>query len=73
MTNKYAKKFCIAGPVDPERHYFIPNRLTMDGLDTLIQDREYFVLHAPRQSGKTTAIEECINFLKKKANILLST
>jgi hypothetical protein len=52
------KKFCRAGPVDPKCHYFIPNRLQLNNIDTLIQDKEYFVLHAPRQSGKTTAIEE---------------
>ncbi len=57
------KKFCIAGPVDPERHYFIPKRLDWDQLSTLLDDRQYFVLHAPRQSGKTTAIEEFIRHL----------
>lgn len=60
------KKFCIAGPVDPQRHYFIPKRLNWDQIDTLIHDREYFVLHAPRQSGKTTAIEEYIRHLNGK-------
>lgn len=60
------KKFCIAGPVDPKRHYFIPKRLDWNQLDTLIQDREYFVLHAPRQSGKTTAIEEYLHYLNRK-------
>lgn len=63
------RKFCIAGPVDPERHYFIPRRLDWDQLDALIQDREYFVLHAPRQSGKTTAIEEYIHHLNGKGPI----
>lgn len=60
------KKFCIAGPVDPERHYFVPKRLDWNQLNTLIQDREYFVLHAPRQSGKTTAIEEYIHYLNSQ-------
>lgn len=60
------KKFCIAGPIDPERHYFIPKRLNQSEVDTLIDDREYFVLHAPRQSGKTTAIEEYIDYLNAK-------
>ncbi len=60
------KKFCIAGPVDPKRHYFIPKRLNRNELDTLICDREYFVLHAPRQSGKTTAIEEYVERLNSQ-------
>ncbi len=57
------KKFCIAGPIDPERHYFIPQRLNRERLDTLINDQEYFLLHAPRQSGKTTAIIEYIKYV----------
>ncbi len=57
------KKFCIAGPIDPERHYFIPKRFDWDYVSALIEDREYFVLHAPRQSGKTTAIEEFVHYL----------
>lgn len=50
--------FRIAGPIDPERHYFVPRRLDWDDLHRLIRNCEYFVLHAPRQSGKTTAILE---------------
>lgn len=52
------KKFCLAGPIDPEYNYFIPHRLDWNDLDALVKDRHYFVLHAPRQSGKTTAILE---------------
>lgn len=52
------KSFCIAGPINPDFHYFIPHRLDQDDLRRLITNREYFVLHAPRQSGKTTAILE---------------
>lgn len=52
------KKFCLAGPIDPQRHYFIPKRLDWQLLNTLIENREYFVLHAPRQSGKKTAVRE---------------
>ena len=59
------KKFCIAGPVDPKRHYFIPKRLDYKEVMQLIEDREYFVLHAPRQSGKTTAVQEVTALLNK--------
>ena len=52
------KTFCIAGPINPDFHYFIPHRLDWEDLYRLIQNREYFVLHAPRQSGKTTAVLE---------------
>ncbi|MFI5342936.1 MAG: AAA-like domain-containing protein [Chlamydiales bacterium] len=60
------KKFCIAGPIDPERHYFIAHRLKCDQISSLIDDQEYFVLHAPRQSGKTTAIDELVHSLNRE-------
>jgi len=59
------KKFCIAGPIDPARHYFIPHRLQTVKIFTLIDDQEYFVLNAPRQSGKTTAIDELAQSLNR--------
>ena len=50
--------FNTAGPVRPEEHYHIPplDRLDLDGVRTLIQQKKYFVLHAPRQTGKTSAL-----------------
>jgi hypothetical protein len=48
--------FNTAGPVDSLRHYCIPplGRLELDEVLMLIDRHKYFVLHAPRQSGKTT-------------------
>ncbi len=50
--------FNTAGPVRSEEHYHIPplDRLDLDGVLTLIQQKKYFVLHAPRQTGKTSAL-----------------
>ena len=50
--------FNTAGPVDAELHYQIPplTRLDLDSLLMLIRQRKYFVLHAPRQTGKTSAL-----------------
>ncbi len=47
--------FNTAGPVDPEIHYCIPplERFDLAEIMLLIQQRNYFVLHAPRQVGKT--------------------
>lgn len=59
------KKFCIAGPIDPQRHYYIPNRLNAERLDSFISDMHYFLLHAPRQSGKTSAIVEFVQYVNK--------
>ena len=50
--------FNTAGPIDAEMHYHIPPlaRLNVDDLLLLIRQRKYFVLHAPRQTGKTSAL-----------------
>lgn len=50
--------FNTTGPVRPDQHYFIPHRLDMSEVFDLIERQQYFVLHAPRQTGKTTAIKE---------------
>ena len=50
--------FNTTGPVDPRDHYCVPplDRLDLDDLLGLIRQRRYFVLHAPRQTGKTSAL-----------------
>ena len=52
------RSFNTAGPIRPDRHYCIPPlaRLNLDGVLTLVRDEKYFVLHAPRQTGKTSAL-----------------
>jgi len=46
--------FNTAGPCDPERHYMLPPERRLPGVRDLVDRHFYFVLHAPRQSGKTT-------------------
>ena len=50
--------FNTTGPVVPAKHYSIPplERLDLDEVLRLIRDDRYFVLHAPRQTGKTSAL-----------------
>lgn len=50
--------FNTAGPVVPEDHYCIPalERWDLDEILALVRDKRYFVLHAPRQTGKTSAL-----------------
>ena len=52
------RKFNTAGPIRPTRHYHIPplDRFALPEVLELIRDERYFVLHAPRQTGKTTAL-----------------
>ena len=58
-TRPMAERFFnTTGPVFPARHYSIPplERLDLDEVLRLIRDERYFVLHAPRQTGKTSAL-----------------
>ena len=50
--------FNTAGPIKPARHYSIPplERLDLNEVLALIRDEKYFVLHAPRQTGKTSTL-----------------
>ena len=50
--------FNTEGPVRPDDHYGIPplDRMDVDELLALIRAKRYFVLHAPRQTGKTSAL-----------------
>ncbi|MCL2045566.1 MAG: AAA-like domain-containing protein [Oscillospiraceae bacterium] len=50
--------FNIAGPMVPERNYCIDplSRLDWEEAQRLIRDNRYFVLHAPRQTGKTSTL-----------------
>ena len=52
------RTFNTAGPVVAADHYCIPplERIELDTVLGLIRDKKYFVLHAPRQTGKTSAL-----------------
>jgi len=50
--------FNTSGPVVAEDHYHVPPlaRFDLAELRRLIDQKRYFILHAPRQSGKTSAL-----------------
>ncbi len=52
------RRFNTAGPVRPDEHYCVPSldRVSLAGVLDLIRSKAYFVLHAPRQTGKTSAL-----------------
>ena len=52
------RKFNTEGPVVATDHYRIPplERTDLGRVLDLIRDKRYFVLHAPRQTGKTSAL-----------------
>ncbi len=47
--------FNTAGPCLPAFHYMIPASLRLPEAPGLVEQLGYFVVHAPRQTGKTTA------------------
>ena len=51
------RRFNTAGPCLPEYHYMIPALRRLPEAPVLVEQRGYFVVHAPRQTGKTTAIQ----------------
>ena len=52
------RTFNTEGPVVADDHYHIPplERIDLDDVLGLVRDKKYFVLHAPRQTGKTSAL-----------------
>ena len=50
--------FNTAGPVNCQDHYCLPplERIDLAEVMTLIEQKKYFVLHAPRQTGKTSTL-----------------
>jgi type II secretory pathway predicted ATPase ExeA len=48
--------FNTAGPCKPDKHYMLSATSRLPDLEMLIAQESYFVVHAPRQTGKTTAM-----------------
>jgi len=53
------KFFNTTGPCNPDDHYMLPptDRLIDAQLERYIHHKLYWVLHAPRQTGKTTFLQ----------------
>ena len=58
------KFFNTAGLCKPDRHYMVDPLKRVNDIESLINNESYFVIHAPRQSGKTTYLHA----LTKKLN-----
>ena len=50
------KWFNTAGPCKPDIHYMLSATERLPEIKQLIAQENYFVIHAPRQVGKTTAM-----------------
>ena len=57
--------FNIAGPCNKADHYMIEASTRLQGVEQLIDMKQFFVIHAARQSGKTTYLKD----LTQKINV----
>ncbi|MFO7748878.1 MAG: ATP-binding protein [Desulfobacteraceae bacterium] len=62
--------FNTAGPVKPCDHYCLPplERFDLEELEMLLLQKKYFVLHAPRQTGKTSSMRALVDHLNAGGN-----
>ncbi|MDR1035529.1 MAG: ATP-binding protein, partial [Deltaproteobacteria bacterium] len=52
------RSFNTTGTCYPDQHYMLPALPRLPDVNDMIEGKYYFVLHAPRQSGKTTCVRE---------------
>lgn len=61
------KFFNTAGPISPNIHYYVDtkSRWNFRSVLNLIRQQKYFILHAPRQTGKTSSILALMHHLNE--------
>lgn len=57
-----------AGPCHSDEHYMLPAAGRLGNVQELIAQRAYFVVHAPRQTGKTTSLQALAQELTESGN-----
>ena len=62
--------FNIAGPCIPGKHYMLPALDRLPQIRRLVGREQYFVIHAPRQTGKTTAVQALVDELNAKGDMV---
>ncbi len=60
--------FNTAGPVNPNDHYCLSplERFDLYEINMLIAQKKYFIIHAPRQTGKTSYLLALMDYLNKE-------
>ncbi len=63
--------FNTAGPQTPDSYTIDPlSRFDLEDILTLIRQQRYFVLHAPRQTGKTTCMLALRDYLNREGDYM---
>ena len=71
-THSMERFFNTTGPCDPKRHYMLPpeKRLVGAHLSRYVGNWLYWVLHAPRQTGKTTFLQSWMHTLNASGEVV---
>jgi len=66
------KFFNTAGPVNQKEHYKVDplQRWDLEEILSLIEQKKYFILHAPRQTGKTSSLLALQEYLNEREDYL---
>jgi len=65
-----SRRFNTAGPNDPARHHTVPALSRVPGVREIIEQGSYFLLHAPRQMGKTTTLLDLVAVLNREGKYI---
>ena len=63
------KRFNTTGPCFPDEHYMLPALDRLPGVRELVAGGDYFVVHAPRQTGKTTVLKALVREINGKGEM----
>ncbi|MDR0895351.1 MAG: ATP-binding protein [Prevotellaceae bacterium] len=66
------KFFNTAGPIKPDIHYCVDplTRFNLPEIESLIDQQKYFILHAPRQTGKTSCMLALRDYLNRQGRYI---
>ncbi|MDP6118114.1 MAG: AAA-like domain-containing protein [Planctomycetota bacterium] len=59
------RRFNTTGPCIPHDHYMLPAQARLADLKDVIDQKLFFVIHAARQTGKTTLIQDLVRELNE--------
>ncbi|MDR1281465.1 MAG: ATP-binding protein [Opitutaceae bacterium] len=71
MPRRILKFFNTTGPCNPDDHYMLPpeDRVRGAQLHRYVRDKLYWMLHAPRQTGKTTFLQSWMRQLNTTGEV----
>ena len=63
------RRFNTTGPCFPDEHYMLPALDRLPGIRALVAGGNYFVIHAPRQTGKTTTLKALVREINERGDM----